>query len=80
MLLEYAEHAREQMQERGITEADVEWCIAGGRYIVQPWDGRRKYRRSYQGLGGQSAVFVVTNDGGWYVVTTWIRGADDPGV
>jgi hypothetical protein len=70
-------HARQQMQRRGLTVGNINWCIAGNNYYIQP-DGRRHYSRDYD--AGQSEVHVITNGAGTVLVTCWIRGRADPGV
>ena len=70
-------HAQQRLQARGLTVGDVNWCVAGGAYFLEPNDNRH-YVRYYD--NGDSAVHVITSNDGSVLVTAWIRGRLDPGV
>jgi hypothetical protein len=59
------------MQERGITEANIEWAINGGsaRGIEE---GKTLYQRWWADNSGQRWGLFVIADGN-HIVTTWIR-------
>jgi hypothetical protein len=69
--MQYTGHARERMDERGISEADVEWAVAGGR---MRWtaDGTRLFDRWYTaGNGRRYGIYVVLDPLADWVVTVW---------
>jgi len=68
-------HALPQMAARGITQANVRWCIAGNQWVLQP-NGRYKYRRYFDG-GRSSLIVIVRAD--YHVITAMIRGRMDNG-
>lgn len=70
-------HAGVALTRRGLTVANVNWCVAGNNYFVQP-NNNRHYTRDYD--AGQSTVHVLTSNDGGTLVTAWIRGRLDPGV
>ena len=75
MPLFITQHARERLEQRGLTVANVDWCVAGGNSFVQA-NGTRHYSRTYD--NGNSEVHVIAD--GNRLVTCWIRGRLDPGV
>jgi hypothetical protein len=75
MALFVTQHARQQMERRGLTLANVNWCVAGGNYFIQA-NGTRHYSRTYD--NGNSAMHAIID--GNRVVSCWIRGRLDPGV
>lgn len=74
MPLIITQHARERLEERGLTVGNVEWCVQGGNYFVQQ-NGCRHYSRSYD--NGNSEVHAIVD--GNRLVSCWIRGRLDPG-
>jgi hypothetical protein len=67
----YSHHARQRMQERGITEANIEWAIGGGssRAIEE---GKTLHQRWWTDSDGDRwGLFVISDDD--HIVTTWIR-------
>jgi hypothetical protein len=71
MAYTYSYHARQRMQERGITEANIAWAINGGnaRGIEE---GKTLYQRWWtDGNGDRWGLFVIA--AGNHIVTTWIR-------
>jgi hypothetical protein len=69
-------HARQRLNERGLTVANVEWCVAGGNYFVQA-NGNHHYTRQYDNGNSEVHAIVAGNN---RLVTAWIRGRLDPGV
>lgn len=69
--MEYTDHARERMDERDISENDVEWVVAGRR---MRWtaEGTRLFDRWYtSGNGQRYGIYVVLDPHVDRVVTVW---------
>ena len=68
--MEYSDHARERMQERGISEADVEWAVQSR--FVWTEHGTRLHRRWYIAASGRRyGIYVALDPHVDRVVTVW---------
>ena len=64
----YSQHALDRLAERGLTQGNCNWCVAGGNYEMR--DGGRRYRRR---VGRDQVMFVITSADGQSVISAWMR-------
>lgn len=70
--MQYTQHARERMLERGISKDDVAWAVQSN--FVWTNDGTRLYRRWYTGASGRRyGIYVVLDPHVDRVVTVWVQ-------
>ena len=70
--MQYTQHARERMLERGVTEEDVAWAVQSS--FVWTNDGTRLHRRWYTATSGRRfGIYVVLDPHADRVVTVWVQ-------
>jgi NADPH-dependent 7-cyano-7-deazaguanine reductase QueF-like protein len=80
----YTDHARERMNLRSITEANIASALNKYDKTVAEKDGDTRFIKAIPRAGGKKQLHVVAmpmpkeGKDTWLIKTVWIRGEDDP--